>query len=67
MTELEILQTDLEIHLKSLKDLEDDTGAYFFRREGFSVTPLMATYRHIIASIQTEIAQLTKKSRKKSL
>jgi len=67
MTQLETLQTDLGIHRQSLQGLEDGTGAYFFRRAGFSTAPLIDTYRRIIASIEAEIAQLTNKRRKKSL
>ena len=62
-----MLQTDLEIHKKSLQEIEDGTGAYFVRRAGYSVAPLIDSYRRIIASIEEEIATLSSRRRKKSL
>jgi hypothetical protein len=67
MTAIEMLQTDLEIHKKSLQEIEDGTGAYFVRRAGYSTAPLIDSYRRIIASIEEEIATLSSRRRKKSL
>jgi len=62
MTALQTLHTDLKIHSDSLKSLEDGTGGFFIRREGISIVPLMASYRKIIASIEAEIALITRRT-----
>lgn len=64
MTELDYLEADLETHLASRKQLLNG-GGYFFKREGYSITPLLVSYDKIIKSIQDEIATIKGKSRKR--
>jgi hypothetical protein len=64
MTELDYLEADLETHLAS-RELLLNGGGYFFKREGYSVAPLLASYDKIIKSIQDEITTIKGKSRKR--
>jgi hypothetical protein len=65
MTELEMLETDLEIHLQSREAIKDGTGGYFIRREGYSVIPILHSYDRIIQSLEEEISSLKKQRRAK--
>jgi hypothetical protein len=66
MTDLDFLKTDLEIHLRSREDILAGGGAYFVRREGYSVIPLIDSYNRIIESLESEIKALEVKPRKKT-
>jgi hypothetical protein len=66
MTDLEFLKFDLEYHLKSREEILAGGGAYFVRREGYSVIPLIDSYNRIIESLESEIKALEAKPRKKT-
>lgn len=65
MTHLEMLKTDLEIHLKSRAALQDGSGGFFIKRAGHNVGAVIHSYDGIIRSLEEEIASIEAKKGKK--
>jgi hypothetical protein len=61
MTNLQILKSDLEIHVARREQLANGNGGFFIRREGYPVTGVLASYDKIIVSLKKEIADLEMK------
>jgi hypothetical protein len=63
MTKLEMLQTDLEFHVKRRAQLAAGEGTKFIKRAGYSVEDVIDSYNRIIASIEADIVEIeTKKT-----
>jgi|688.fasta_scaffold14164_26 hypothetical protein len=58
MTNLQILKSDLEMHVARREQLANGNGGFFIRREGYPVTGVLASYDKIIVSLKKEIADL---------
>ena len=61
MTNLQILKSDLEMHVARREQLANGNGGFFIRREGYPVTGVLASYDKIIVSLKKEIADLEMK------
>ena len=61
MTNLQILKSDLEMHVARREQLANGNGGFFIRREGYPVTGVLGSYDKINVSLKKEIADLEMK------